>query len=111
MAGVIPLIEHGDLQEAEVQPVAGAPDDGGDAFGVEVQTGAGLVRQPVDGGRSLRGRRVDAGCGDVRVKHHLHPLPERRLHLREPGGEVVAEGEDAVVRSLEVAVQPVAPAA
>ena len=71
----------------------------------------GLRRQPVVRRRRVRGRGVDAGRGDVGVGHPPQPRPEPRLHQGEACGEVVAEDEVAVVRSLKPAVQPDAPAA
>lgn len=108
--GVVPFVQHGDVQDAEVQPVARGPEDRRDVGGLEVQPGR-LRRKPVVLARRLRLRCRHAGGGNIAVEHRLHPPAERRLHQGQAFREVIIEDEAAVVGCFQVAVQPDAAAA
>ncbi|MCU1328084.1 MAG: hypothetical protein JWN34_3454 [Bryobacterales bacterium] len=106
VAGVVPFVQYRDVQDAEVEPVAGGPQDGCNALRCQVQPPAlrGASRLPAGvapPARRFRRRRCTrrasaSGAGRIRT---------RRC------GEVVAEDEVAVVGCFQVAVQPDAAAA
>jgi hypothetical protein len=73
---ISPLVQHRQVHPAEVELVTRCPHDGADARDVEVEFG-GRRRREIVVGRSVIGRRVDAGRSDVRVEHRPEFLVER----------------------------------